>query len=262
MSKKDKKISENIDKENQNFMDNLKGNDQLKKVLFKAKNITENLTNKVVPAMAKSIHNLMIEINANKTSLKDWNTMKFLRGHCYFLASYDRKKDLNQNFEVSITMAVRLAIMKYDNNHQFDITENNEILVMSKIATPFNEVRQKGQKGNVKKVKNDSEELVEIVPSHINKIWSVKYPTTSRSSQTKDTKINFSQMSVNFEKELEKIYNIANKKDNTKLLDLIDNKAIESLGNIKALLEDNSIRQAFINANENLSVNGDVKKIA
>ena len=69
-------------------------------------------------------------------------------------------------------------------------------------------------------------------------------------------------MSVNFEKELEKIYNIANKKDNTKLLDLIDNKAIESLGNIKALLEDNSIRQAFINANENLSVNGDVKKIA
>ena len=37
--------------------------------------------------------------------------MKFLRGHCFNQSGYDRKKDLNQNFELSVTMAVRLAIM-------------------------------------------------------------------------------------------------------------------------------------------------------
>ncbi len=262
MSKKqEKKLSENIEKETQNFMDNLKGNDELKKVLFKAKNITENLTNKVVPAMAKAINKLMVEINSNKTSLKDWNTMKFLRGHCYTLASYDRKKDLNQNFEVSITMAVRLAIMMYDNNDQFDVTKDNDILVMSKVATPFLDVKLKGQKGATKKVKNEATDLVEILPSHINKIWAVKYPTTSRAS-TKDTKVNFNQMTTNFMKELEKVYNFANRKKYDKLLEVVDEKTIGHLGNIKAMLESNEIRQAYDYATENLSVSGDIKKTA
>ena len=42
------------------------------------------------------------------------------------------------------------------------------------------EQSKKGQKGGKKKVKNTSEELVEIVPSTINKIWSAEYPTTKR----------------------------------------------------------------------------------
>ncbi len=92
----------------------------------------------------------------------------------------------------------------------------------------------------------------------------IKYPNavTTRSSQTKDTKINFSQLVTNFMRELEKVYNVANKKDHNKLLELVDDKAIENLGNIKAMLESNEIRQEYIKATENLSVDGDVKKIA
>ena len=67
-------------------------------------------------------------------------------------------------------------------------------------------------------------------------------------------------MAVNFEKELEKIYNIATRKDQSKILDLLDERAIESIGNIKALLENNEIRIAYTNATENLSVSGEVKK--
>ena len=54
----------------------------------------------------------------------------------------------------------------------FQITEKNEILVMDKVATPWIEQSKKGQKGGKKKVKNTSEELIEIVPSAINQIWS------------------------------------------------------------------------------------------
>ena len=69
-------------------------------------------------------------------------------------------------------------------------------------------------------------------------------------------------MTTNYLKELEKVYNVANKKDFNKLLELVDEKAIENLGNIKAILESNTIREVYVNATENLSVNGDVKKIA
>ena len=71
MKKLEKMKADNSQKENENYMQSLKSNESLKKVLFKAKNITINLTNKVVPAMSKAINKLMTEINSNKTTLKD-----------------------------------------------------------------------------------------------------------------------------------------------------------------------------------------------
>lgn len=243
------------------FLNSLKANEQLKKVLFKAKNVSKTLMSDIVPQMAKAVNSLMIEINSGKkTSLKDWNTIKFLRQHLYNLSSYDRSKDINSAFEMSITRAIKLAIMMYDNKDEFEITNDNEVFIMSKVATPMIDVKLKGQKGGSRKQKNTSEELVEVNTGTIDKVYSAKYPTTSRSTQTKDTKINFGSMAVNFEKELEKIYNIATRKDQSKILDVLDERAIESLGNIKALLENNEIRIAYTNATENLSVSGEVKK--
>ena len=144
MTKKNKTMLDQVEEINDtNFMDNLKSNDQLKKVLLKARNITKNLSNVVVPQMASAIKNVMSEMLENKTEISDWKTMKFLRGHCFNQAGYDRKKELNQNFELSVTMAVRLAIMTYDNSNQFQITEKNEILVMDKVATPWIEQSKK-----------------------------------------------------------------------------------------------------------------------
>ena len=61
---------------------------------------------------------------------------------------------------------------------------------------------------------------------------------------------------------MESVYKLANKKDYNRLLELVDEKTIENLGNISALLEDRLIRSEYINATENLSVSGDVKKTA
>ena len=247
-------------KEN-DFLNSLKANVPLKSVLIKAKNVSKTLMVDIVPQMAKAVNSLMVEINSgNKTSLKDWNTIKFLRQHLYNLSSYDRSKDINSAFEMSITRAIKLAIMMYDNKDEFEVSNENEVFIMSKVATPMIDVKLKGQKGGSKKQKNTSEELVEVNTGTIDKVYSAKYPTTSRSTQTKDTKINFGSMAVNFEKELEKIYNIATRKDQSKILDLLDERAIESIGNIKALLENNEIRIAYTNATENLSVSGEVKK--
>ena len=249
MSKKAKNVIEaNEEIKDKNFMDSLKSNEELRKVLFKAKNITNNLTSVVVPQMAKAIKTLMTEINSGKVEIADWNTMKFLRGHCYNLASYDRKKDLNQNFEVSITMAVRLAIMMYSKPQQFDITKDNEILVMDKVATPFIEQSKKGQKGGKKKVKNTSEELVEIVPSTINKIWSAEYPTTKRPNAKNS--VNISKTLKEALSILENLQNICESKKPEKLLEKIsddDVGIISSFGLIDVQLIRNTFSKFEIN---------------
>jgi len=249
----------------ESFLNTLKSNEPLKKVLFKAKNISKQLMVDVVPQMAKATNNLMIEINSGKnTSLKDWNSLKFLRQHLYNLSSYDRSKNENKAFEMACTRSIKLAIMMYDNKDEFEVSKDNEVFIMSKVATPMIDVKLKGQKGGTKKQKNTSDELVEVNTGTIDKVWAIKYPSliTSRTSQTKDTKINFTQMTTNFMRELEKVYNVASKKDFNKLLEMVDEKTIENLGNIKAMLESNEIRQGYIQATENLSVDGEVKKTA
>mgnify|MGYP003116359992 FL=1 len=201
--------------------------------------------------MAKAIKTLMTEINSGKeVEIADWNTMKFLRGHCYNLASYDRKKDLNQNFEVSITMAVRLAIMMYSKPNQFDITKDNEILVMDKVATPFIEQSKKGQKGGKKKVKNTSEELVEIVPSTINKIWSAEYPTTKRPNAKNS--VNISKTLKEALSILENLQNICESKRPEKLLEKISDDDVGTISSF-GLIDVQLIRNTFSKYEINLS---------
>lgn len=266
MSNKLKQIQkDNETKETNNFLDSLKANEPLKKVLFKAKNVSNTLMGDLVPQMARAINELMIEINSgNKTSLKDWNTIKFLKGHLYNLASYDRSISKNGAFEMACTRSIKLAIMMFDYKDQFEVNEKNQVFIQSNVATPTIEQKMKGQKGGVKKVKNDSTDLVEVNTGTIDKVWAVKYAPTivPRSSKTKDTKINFTQLTVNYFSELEKIFNVANRKDFNKLLELVDDKAIEYMGNIYSILDSQTIRESYISATDNLSADGNVKKSA
>ena len=81
MKKLEKMKADNSQKENENYMQSLKSNESLKKVLFKAKNISTTLMTNIVPQLATSIKSVVAEMlnNKNITKLKDWNTIKFLR---------------------------------------------------------------------------------------------------------------------------------------------------------------------------------------
>ena len=116
MKKLEKMKADNSQKENENYMQSLKSNDPLKKVLFKAKNISTTLMTNIVPQLATSIKNMVAEMLSNKniTKLKDWNTIKFLRQHCYDLADYDRKENINSAFEMAVTRGVKLGLMLND----------------------------------------------------------------------------------------------------------------------------------------------------
>ena len=246
---------------NEKILGSLKANENAKKILFLATNISNNLM-KLVPKMAKSVNEIITEIDTKqKGKIKGQIDLAFLRSHLYNLASYDRKTGKNSAFEMAVTRSVKLGILMNTESNQFSANET-EVLIMDKIATPFVDVVKKGQKGGVSKIANTSEKLVPVHTGIIDKVWSTKFAVQTRSSKTKDTKINFQQLSSQFLNELESVYKLANKKDYNRLLELVDEKTIENLGNISALLEDRLIRSEYINATENLSVSGDVKKTA
>ena len=135
MSKKNKTMLDQVEEiKDINLMDNLKSNKELRSALILAKNMSRKLRDDIVPQLSKAVISVMKEMLENKTEIADWKTMKFLRRHYFNQSGYDRKKDLNQNFELSVTMAVRLAIMTYDNSTEFQITDKNEILVMDKVS--------------------------------------------------------------------------------------------------------------------------------
>ena len=239
------------------LMDNLKSNEQLKKALILARNMSRKLRDDIVPQLSKAVISVMKEMLENKTEITDWKTMKFLRGHCFIQSGYDRKKDLNQNFELSVTMAVRLAIMTYDNSSQFQITDKNEILVMDKVATPWIDQTKTNQKGGKKKVKNTSEELIEIVPSAINKIWATKYPTVKRPNAK--PKENISATLKSALKVLEDLQNICESKNPQKIAERITDDDAGVIGSY-SLIDFAMIRNTF--AKYESDINGDVKKIA
>ena len=249
MTKEIKKVIEN-NTNNEKILGSLKANENAKKVLFKATNLSNNLM-KLVPEMAVSVNEIITEIDTKqKGKIKGQIDLQFLRSHLYTLASYDRKKAVNSAFEMAVTRSVKLGILMNTEKNQFSVNEKNEVLVMDKIATPMVDVIKKGQKGGSTKVANTSEKLVPVHTGLIDKVWSTKFAVQTRTPSTKDTARNFKTLSNEFLTELNKVYNYASKKDYAKLLTMVDEKVIENLGNTLALLQDNSIRNEWTKAND------------
>ena len=235
---------------NEKILGSLKANENAKKVLFRASNLSNNLM-KLVPEMAISVNEIITEIDTKqKGKIKGQIDLQFLRTHLYTLASYDRKTATNSAFEMAVTRAVKLGILMNTDKNQFSVNSKNEVLVMDKIATPMIEVFKKGQKGGATKETNTSEKLVPVHTGLIDKVWSTKFAVATRTLSTKDTAKNFKEISNEFLTELNKVYNYASKKDYAKLLSMVDEKVIENLGNALALLQDNAIRSEWVKAND------------
>ena len=249
---------------NEKILGSLKANENAKKVLFKATNLSNNLM-KLVPEMAISVNEIITEIDTKqKGKIKGQIDLQFLRTHLYTLASYDRKTATNSAFEMAVTRAVKLGILMNTDKNQFSVNSKNEVLVMDKIATPMIEVFKKGQKGGATKETNTSEKLVPVHTGLIDKVWSTKFAVQTRTPSTKDTAKNFKEISNEFLSELNKVYNYASKKDYAKLLTMVDEKVIENLGNTLALLQDNIIRNQWTKANDLQAndVSGNLKESA
>ena len=262
MKKLEKMKADNSQKENENYMQSLKSNESLKKVLFKAKNISTTLMTHYVPQLATSIKSVVAEMMANKniTKLKDWNTIKFLRQHCYDLADYDRKENINSAFEMAVTRGVKLGLMLNDFKDEFNIDKDNQVFVKSMVAVPFKVQKLEGVKGGTKKVKNTDVELVPVHTGIIDKVWNTKYPSNITPRQ-KGKAVNISKMLNDTLAILENLHKLA-KTNSQKLIERITDEDVGTIASIKVILDDDLIRNNFIKTMDNQSLSGKELKSA
>tara|TARA_Y100000593_G_scaffold25958_1_gene51616 strand:+ start:132 stop:977 length:846 start_codon:yes stop_codon:yes gene_type:complete len=262
MKKLEKMKADNSQKENENYMQSLKSNESLKKVLFKAKNISTTLMTNIVPQLATSIKSVVAEMMSNKniTKLKDWNTIKFLRQHCYDLADYDRKENINSAFEMAVTRGVKLGLMLNDFKDEFNIDKDNQVFVKSMVAVPFKVQKLEGVKGGTKKVKNTDVELVPVHTGIIDKVWNTKYPSNITPRQ-KGKAVNISKMLNDTLAILENLHKLA-KNNPQKLIEKITDEDVGTIASIKVILDDNVIRNNFIKTMDNQSLSGKELKSA
>ena len=263
MKKLEKMKADNSQKENENYMQSLKSNESLKKVLFKAKNISTTLMTNIVPQLATSIKSVVAEMMSNKniTKLKDWNTIKFLRQHCYDLADYDRKDNINSAFEMAVTRGVKLGLMLNDFKDEFNIDKDNQVFVKSMVAVPFKVQKLEGVKGGTKKVKNTDVELVPVHTGIIDKVWNTKYPSNITPRQ-KGKAVNISKLLNDTLAILENLHKLA-KSNPQKLIEKITDEDVGTIASIKVILSDDTIRNNFIKTMDNQSLSGkELKKTA
>ena len=262
MKKLEKMKADNSQKENENYMQSLKSNESLKKVLFKAKNISTTLMTNIVPQLATSIKSVVAEMMSNKniTKLKDWNTIKFLRQHCYDLADYDRKDNINSAFEMAVTRGVKLGLMLNDFKDEFNIDKDNQVFVKSMVAVPFKVQKLEGVKGGTKKVKNTDVELVPVHTGIIDKVWNTKYPSNITPRQ-KGKAVNISKMLNDTLAILENLHKLA-KNNPQKLIEKITDEDVGTIASIKVILDDDLIRNNFIKTMDNQSLTGKELKSA
>mgnify|MGYP001247529072 CR=1 FL=1 len=264
MKKLEKMKADNSQKENENYMQSLKSNEPLKKVLFKAKNISTTLMTNIVPQLATSIKSVVAEMmnNKNITKLKDWNTIKFLRQHCYDLADYDRKENINSAFEMAVSRGVKLGLMLNDFKDEFNIDKDNQVFVKSMVAVPFKVQKLEGVKGGTKKVKNTDVELVPVHTGIIDKVWNTKYPSNITPRQ-KGKAVNISKLLNDTLAILENLHKLA-KSNPQKLIEKITDEDVGTIASIKFILDDDLIRNNFIKTMDNQSLSGKdkSKKIA
>jgi len=274
MSNKTETMIKEIEKqEKQNFLQSLKANEKLKSNLSIALKSTNNLMNNTFPKLASSLTAFISEFNQKnkgntKTSDNDIIQVKALREYCYSLVNYDRKDAVNTAFEMVVTRAIRLSLMATDYKNEFNIDEkSNKIFVMSKVATPLIVEKLEGQKASNRKKPNTSTELVEVNTGIIDRVYKTKYPTkvSSRQPKTKDAKdeMTFKELSKQFLKMFNKISVFAKTK-NAEFIDHIDEKSMETLGNIKASFdaEYNNIRNTYDKYEIDIDGEKLVKKVA
>jgi len=262
MKKLEKMEVDETQKDNENYLQSLKSNESLKKVLFKAKNISTTLMTNIVPQLATSIKNVVAEMlnNKNITKLKEWNTIKFLRQHCYDLADYDRKNEVNSAFEMAVTRGVKLGLMLNDFNDEFNIDKDNQVFVKSMVAVPFKVQKLDGVKGGTKKIKNTDVELVPVHTGIIDKVWNTKYPSNITPRQ-KGKSVNISKLLNDTLAILENLHKLANNNPQ-KLIEKISDEDVGTIASIKIIVADDVIRTAFIKTMDSQSLSGKELKSA
>ena len=238
---------------------------ELTNILQSAFNVSENL-NKWLPKLAKEVAKKIKEYNATldekRIKLKDqkrFDTFKSLRQFCYGLINYDRsdKMKINKSFEHLVERGIKAGLMIVNNVAGMQVNKEGELVGVSKEIKPT--IPQKNINKKIKKkyidVKNTSNDMIEIGSHFVDEVWSRKYGTKGSGG----SKSNIGTSANKFYEDLQEIWDLSENKNYDKFYSKMSQSTLETILDIKALLSDDTIKNAWAYCEKNLQANGSIK---
>ena len=245
-----------------------KDSKKLKSFLQSAMNTATSLTNYI----PKITHELIIVINEYQKSMKSkivltddktkFDTFKSLREYAYDLVEYDTsdKNNRNKAFEMIVLRSIESALMSVNNHGSIQVLDG-VLVAESKAVKPTTKKENHDKRIKAKFVSEPNKEttLIPVNTTAIDEMWK-RYNGTDKSNGSKGNKSNIKTSASNFYKDLVHVYDLAKNKRYADFFSLMSEQAIDDIINIKVLLSSELIRDTYKHCEENLQVDGSIKK--
>ena len=241
---------------------------KLTSFLQSAMNTATSLTNYI----PKITDELIVVIKQYQTSMKEkitlsddqtrFDTFKSLREYSYGLVDYDRTDKNNQNkaFEMIVLRSIECALMSVNNHGSIQILDG-VLVAESKAVKPITKKENHDKRIKAKFISEPNKEttLIPVNTTAIDEMWK-RYNGTDKGDGSKGNKSNIKTSASNFYKDLVHIYDLAKNKKYEQFFSLMSEQCIDDIINIKTLLSSELIRDAYKHCEENLQVDGSIKK--
>ena len=241
---------------------------KLKSFLQSAMNTATSLTN-YIPKITQELIVVINQYQANqkdKITLKDqkdkFDSFKSLREFSYGLVSYDRsnKNNINGAFEMVVERSIRSALMSVNKHGSMQIVDG-DLVAESKSVKPITKVENHDKRLKVKFTNkpNTDVTLIPVNTSKIDEMWRRFNGTDSNGSG--GTKSNIKTSANKFYGDLHRVIELAKKQKYEDFYSLMSEEALSTILDIKVMLNNDLIRTTYKYCEENLEVNGNIKKV-
>ena len=242
---------------------------KLTSYLQSAMNTATSLTNYI----PKITMELIAVINQYQTNMKDkitlkdqkdkFDTFKSLREYSYGLVNYDRtnKNNINGAFEMVVSRSIESALMSVNKHGNIQVLDG-VLVAESKSVKPITKVENHDKRIKAKfinKTNNDTT-LIPVNTTKIDEMWK-RFNGTYNNGGSKGNKSNIKTTANNFYNDLHKVYELAKNKKYEQFYSLMSEDALATILDIKVMLSSDLIRTTYKYCEENLEVNGDIKKV-
>ena len=242
-------------------------NKKLKAFLQSAMNTSTTLEN-YVPKITVELIAVINEYNKNqkdKVVLKDqekFDTFKALREYAYDLVEYDRsiKNRINGAFEMIVERSIRSALMSVNKNGNMQVL-NGELVAESKAVKPITREENHDRRIKAKFINKTNNEttLIPVNSSSIDQMWK-RFNGTASSGGSKGNKSNIKTSANTFYADLNKVILLAKNKKYEEFYSLMSEDALATILDIQVMLSNTLIRDTFEYCEDNMEVNGSIKK--
>ena len=261
-----KEVKKDENKTNTDLLNSKK----LKSFLQSAMNTATSLTN-YIPKITMELIAVINQYQANqkdkvKITLKDqkdkFDSFKSLREYSYGLVSYDRsnKNNINGAFEMVVERSIRSALMSVNKHGSMQVVDG-ELVAESKSVKPITKVENHDKRLKVKFTNKPNTEttLIPVNTTKIDEMWRRFNGTDSNGSG--GTKSNIKTSANKFYGDLHRVIELAKKQKYEDFYSLMSEEALSTILDIKVMLSNDLIRTTYKYCEENLEVNGNIKKV-